>query len=600
MGFLNDATGFGLTSFKEGTGVTNLDVSSASVANMGALTTVANAGNTLTNNMIIVSSAVADTVLSSTFATIAGFQVLGVAGAGGDTGTISMTMLPTSINDIFLETTQVGALTINNPVSALTVDLESNSGAGVAGNVTVGTVGPQSGTTASLDWIVGDTGTKVGDAAGALTSFGYESVTITANGGTDSTGLVSLSPNPLGAESVTIAGNQSIGVGSPVTFLGAVAALNVAGTALLTPGLFTSLNITDTGATKFVTLWGDAFFGPAPLVFQTGGVTAPFIGYSTNAQSIHDTGAAGLQMQAGDANFTVGATVATSAGDTITGSLTAANVLVGSLGNDTITGNTSTAPTAADTIVTNGGADTVTLGLGHTASDHVDVYSGFNFTAVPTVGGGDLESSATVFVGGGTIVGPGNKAQVGWWGVATGAAAPVTIAASTSADQSTIANFLPGTKVTPQDQVVFSVSAWDATAPDIGLVNGGLTTAAVGPTVATVNTGGTLVGATSDLIIENTTTFGSAAAVATAITTAASAFTTTAGFLAGDHYHFLVAYQDLSNNTHIMDLNITGVLGGATTVGQTALGSDMVQLTGVPLATLLAEAAGTNYVHIVA
>jgi hypothetical protein len=611
-GFLNDATGFAVTSFKEGTGVTNLDVSSASPANMAALTTVANAGNTLTNNMIIVNSAVADTVLASTFANIAGFQVLGDTGA---TGIIAMNMLPASINDIFLETTQVGALTINNPVAALTVDLESNS-AGLP--VTVGLIGPQSGTTATLDWIVGDAGQGAagGDAAGALTSFGEEAVTITANGAgaaADGTGLVAFAPNPLGAITLTINGSQSISLGitTPGNGLGAAEALNVAGTALLTPGLFTSLTINDTGATKLVTLEGDGT-GFTLLNFQTGGATAPLIGYSTNAQSIHDIGAAGVAMQAGDANFTVGATVATSAGDTIIGSATAGNVLQGSLGNDTITGNTSLAPTAADTIVTAGGADTITLGPGHTASDHVDIYAGFNFVGGPVAPGGDAGSDA-IPAGVSTINVAGNKANVGWWGVPTGAAAPITItgASSTSADQSTIANFAPGTKATPQDQVVFSVSAWNATAPDIGLtaVNAAGTALAqvaagqLGSSVFTVNTGATLLKANTDLIIENTTTFGNASAVASALsTTAANAFATPAQ-VAGDTYHFLVAYQDLSGNTHIMDFDLFGAAASVTSANGagTGVGSDMVQLTGIPLSALLAESgAAGNYVHIVA
>jgi len=626
-GFLDDTAvpgaAFALTSFKEGTGTTNLDASSASLAQMAALTTTANTGNTQTNNMIIVNSTVADTTIGATFANVGGFQVLGVGGAAaanGATGTIDMSQLPKSINDILLETAQFGALAIINAPSGTTVDLEDQSGAG--GAVTVGTVGPPTGLSDSLTWIVGDAGTKTGNIlAGPLSSFGYENITITANGGTDSTGLVAIAPNPLASVNATINGSQTITLG--VGGGGAIEALGVGGTPaggpLLTTGLFT-LTINDTGATKVVGLLGDAT--PAtPLNFATGGgplaAAAPAIGYSNNAQTILDSGAAGLVMNAGDANFTAAATVAASTGDTITGSTTASNVLIGSIGNDKLTGNTSTSPTAPDTIVTNGGADAITLGAGHTAADHVDVYVGNNGAGALIAPGADATSVANAITG--TALGFGNVAQVGWWGTPTAPAGGILpLAANTSADQATVANFAPGTKAIPQDQVVFSVKAWDATGAsfDAGLVNGALTTitaAQLGSSVALANAGGTVatasntLTATTTLVIENTTTFGNAAAVAAAVTTSASGFFYAVAAPATLNYHLLVAYQDLSSNTHIMDLNLAITAGATNTFGggTTALGSDMVQLTGVPLSALLAEpnitaVLGNNFVHVVA
>ena len=65
-------------------------------------------------------------------------------------------------------------------------------------------------------------------------------------------------------------------------------------------------------------------------------------GMSTNASIIDASTSGGLIMRGGDTNhlvdFTTGATapLATSRGDTITGSATAGNILIGSRGNDTI------------------------------------------------------------------------------------------------------------------------------------------------------------------------------------------------------------------------------------------------------------------------
>ena len=74
-GLLDDgATGtFALTSFKFGTGVTTLDVSSATAAQVAALTTDPGA-NKQTTNEIIVNDAVASTTSATTFANIKGFD----------------------------------------------------------------------------------------------------------------------------------------------------------------------------------------------------------------------------------------------------------------------------------------------------------------------------------------------------------------------------------------------------------------------------------------------------------------------------------------------------------------------------------------------
>ena len=121
-GFLNDPTpgSFALTSFKLGTGVDRIDVSSANLAEVAALTTIPGA-NTQTTNEIDVNNHVLDTISAATFKDIAGFQIAGVS-FSGPAGTPSIAnvvtdlLLPTSINDIkFLDTEgKGGSFTLNN------------------------------------------------------------------------------------------------------------------------------------------------------------------------------------------------------------------------------------------------------------------------------------------------------------------------------------------------------------------------------------------------------------------------------------------------------------------------------------------------------
>ena len=126
-GLLDDTgTGgvFDLTSYKLGSGTNFLDVSSATAAQVAALTTTPGTLLAL-NNEIIVNDAVATTTSALTFKNIAGFEILGVAGAAG---TINDANLPTSINEILYQTAAFGALTITNQANPLTVNTEDNGG----------------------------------------------------------------------------------------------------------------------------------------------------------------------------------------------------------------------------------------------------------------------------------------------------------------------------------------------------------------------------------------------------------------------------------------------------------------------------------------
>ena len=94
------ATGeFNLTKVTLGTGLTFLDVSSATAAQLAKLTTTATTAKD--GNLLIVSNAAATTLVTDTFKNIAGFNVLGVDGIAG---TINMKNLPTTIDTFFYQT----------------------------------------------------------------------------------------------------------------------------------------------------------------------------------------------------------------------------------------------------------------------------------------------------------------------------------------------------------------------------------------------------------------------------------------------------------------------------------------------------------------
>ena len=194
-----------LTLGKLSSGINILDVSSlSSPTKLAQLTTT---GAVTAGNEIIVSSADADTTSSSTFANIAGFAIFGIVAPGSDTGTITWSNLPSSVDDVLYQTTAVGALTISSAPASLTVDTGAN-GAGEALSVTS--------TAASSDHIiVGSStfGTTSGTTGvGDVTLKGVETVDFTAHGpsaDTNFVGSVSLTPaSASGSEAVTIDGGS--------------------------------------------------------------------------------------------------------------------------------------------------------------------------------------------------------------------------------------------------------------------------------------------------------------------------------------------------------------------------------------------------------
>jgi len=590
-GLLNGNTSLTSYSLSGGAGVNTLDVSSFTTnAQLAALTTVAGT-NTATTNEIIVTSLNADATTAATWANIKGFQILGDVGAGGDTGIINLANLPSSINDVLFQTAAVGALTINTLPAAFTVDTEANGG-GFA--LTIGAVGPAAGTADSLTLIVGSS-TAVG-AVGAVTMTGEEVVTVTAQGpagGVDLVGLMSLTPTVTGNEHVTIGGTEAITIGNAS---GAIQDINPGSTPASLFANNLTINVTDTGVvTLNAATAGGALLSALPLG-DTPGAGAPV--NSVNALNIDAHLSGGLIMMGGDANFTSSTTVGGSTGDTITGSATAGNVLGGSIGNDTITGTTST--TASDTVYTGGGADTITLAAGHTAVDHVELYAG-NGALVGGVEGAVPNS----------IVTANDTPQLGWWNQGTGATGGAAQSATTnlgtatgfgtSADMSKVANFVAG--AAPQDVVDISLGALGGHVHDAA---SGLLVAAGNAVFSTpVAAGGTVPAAAPAGVLVLSGDFTGAAGVASSLggigpIKFGTPLPAAAAGVSGDH--IIVAYEDSgSNSVHIADLDLHSAAPIASTAGGgvTLAVSDMVQLTGVSVTALHGTAAASN-IHFVA
>jgi hypothetical protein len=285
------------------------------------------------------------------------------------------------------------------------------------------------------------------------------------------------------------------------------------------------------------------------------------------------------------------------------------DVLVGSIGNDTITSKSMVLP---DYIVTEGGQDKITLAAGHTGADHVGFYAAAGNV---NVGGAYAVGSVTGAISeGGT--GAFEFANPGWWGLATGA--PSTriddgaglfpgLNGGTSNSQSTLNNYNP-----TQDFLDFSVKAWSTA----GLIGFGLTADSGGalvnaapfasltglPVLATqVAPGGTINSAvtlvTTDFIIMSQGSFLNAAAVAGALQ--GGSYTINHSALGATvEADFLLAYQGIDGNAHIANLHLAGNGASTSTATDFVTASDMVNLVGVNLSQLAAATAITH-VHLV-
>jgi VCBS repeat-containing protein len=258
-----------------------------------------------------------------------------------------------------------------------------------------------------------------------------------------------------------------------------------------------------------------------------------------------------------------------------------------------------------DTIVTNGGADDITLdALTQSGRDanHIELYGGASLVAdidpiaAATLPGGVVPSRA------GSIVDMHDLGQGGFWGL-SGAAAPFGGLApnqGTSSDMSAVSNFQAG--LAPGGDVLdFSVSAWGSGGLNsLGGLNHGLTTGnlsavnavvatGTGATVQPVNSGQTILSATN--LVELLDTFADANSAIAGIHSGSDKVILSAALPDKDDAHMLVAYQDPAGNAHIMDAEFVNTSGSATadSTHMTEYGSDMIQLTGVSLSNLTGD-----------
>ena len=309
----------------------------------------------------------------------------------------------------------------------------------------------------------------------------------------------------------------------------------------------------------------------------SGGIFNPGAGV-TNASIVNASASGGLWMEAADVgnNGTTGVS--------ITGSATAANALSGSAGNDNITGGA-----GGGVIITQGGGDAITLTAGTNHPTNVDLFVG-NGTGVAPITFDPFPSSpfGNYFAVPASIVSGADLAHPGFWGVAPGAA-PTTIAASTSLDQSVVTNFIAGSGAN-QDNVALSVGSWGAAPGFLGLVGVDLITAPVAVTdavlTAPVASGSTLTGTgvgSPDVVVLTGSTFANAATLATDLQNGTFALTFSKALTANNVAHILFAYNDGSGNAHIADVDLqTGTTAHAAAANMAHIyASDMVQLTGV-------------------
>ena len=371
------------------------------------------------------------------------------------------------------------------------------------------------------------------------------------------------------------------------------------------PGGFDLVATTDNGpAFAFVPVNPDGSFGSAtwvPVNLPGSDLLTGNIAYQNIIGGVYNTSASsggvasylgtvdlsfvdssgGLIMPVGSHNFVYALTVSGSVGDNISGSTSAGNMLGGSIGNDIIVGTQNTS--AADTIFTGGGADTIMLAASHTASDRIELYAANGLNDIANLSAGGVAPSVSA-----SIVDAGDTPQLGWWGQATAqSGGPVSdnstnagVAAGTSQDLSTVVNFAAG------DTIDVALDAFSGLLRNLGNGNA--------PSLGTANfsnlvaPGGAVTVENADvLLIDNPIGFINAADVALTLSLDPITFAATQS---GTYNHYIVAYQDLGGDVRIADMDIH--LGSAsssfdsTAGGATLSISDMLVLSGVSLASL--------------
>jgi len=336
----NTGTASAITSLKTGSGSDLVDLSNAgnTIAVLNGMGIDLGAGtNTLVVNDAVVGSG---TVMSAANVTLVGDT------AAGTTATYDWTKVSASATGLVLEGTQGGAITITKAPTAFSINYNGDSAGGAALTVTQAASGTSDALTVTLGTTVG---ASANDTIGAVIDNGYESFTLNAlgGGGGDTAGTIAVNASAGGVASVSVTGNTILTTGT----------LTLAGNG-------TSITDTDTGAWTFA---------------------------GTNAVSISAGSSGGIIMTATDTgNAGVN-------GVLISGSTTKANVLNGSLGNDTLGGGA-----GGDTILTGGGGDAITLST-TVKTDHVEFYIGTGAAVggvIPETVGSPITTAGDVSQGG--------------------------------------------------------------------------------------------------------------------------------------------------------------------------------------------------------
>jgi hypothetical protein len=549
-----------LTSVKLGAGDDIIDLSNLTLAQEAQITTLDGGAGTDT---VVFSNALLNSI-STTALTETNFEVIGINYTGGTT-TIDASMLGTGITTIKDFSTETGDVVLTNVASGFTFDAEQFGELDATLQpLTVSQPTSATGTSDVFNLIEGSSvanaGTGATGALGVVTINGFETLNITSQGASGLTGYDDvLSIN----DTVTGTSAAVINIGGTQNFVSFFAIQELGSTG--TPSS-TTLNITDTGS----------------VIFN-----------GTNITTINGASSGGVIEIGNFTGVAPGLTTSGTAASTIVGSATAHNQLVGGVGNDTFTGGS-----AGDIIVTNGGADTVNLGVpGSTDAVYIGQFNVLSLSGAivgaPFGSVGAFDIAQPGFFG---IVPGGTPTAIG--GVA-GSIFGTASSGGTSVDQVKVANFTVGTGSTA-DTLVFSDANEAAGGSNAlggvnqGLTGGDLATAPVigDATVQIVAPGDTVSSSTN--LIELTGTFANAAAVASALHTSSYGIfigTTTTPTANGDA-HILVAYSD-GANVHIADVDF--IRPGSSTV-YNEYASDLVQLTGVASVTSL---VGAN-VHFIA
>ncbi len=369
------------------------------------------------------------------------------------------------------------------------------------------------------------------------------------------------------------------------------------------PGGFSLVATLDSGpAYAFVPVNPDGTFGTAtwvPIDLPGSDLLTGNIAYQDTIGGIYNTSASsggvasylgsldlsfvtsdgGLVMPVGSPDFAYALSVAAGVGATISGSTSAGNMLGGSIGNDTIFGTHSTS--AADTIFTGGGSDSITLAANHTVQDRIELYAANGLSDIADLVPGGVAPSVSA-----SIVDANDVPQLGWWGQATAqSGGPVSdastnagIGTGTSQDMSTVVNF-------QGDTIDISVEAFSDLLRSLGAGPQPLFGQAIFSNL--VSAGGTVTVDDADVLrIDSTSGYANAAAVASALEANPITF---ASAQSGTFNHYIIAYQDLGGDVRIADMDIQLGSGGSfdnTAGGATLSISDMLLLSGVSLADL--------------